>query len=254
LGRFLKETDRPIQIATKYFPYPWRFTPQTVTQALDASLARLQLSSITLYLVHWPFSLMGEKSLMAALAQAVEAGKIQTVGVSNYSPAQMEVAHQILAEYGIPLAVNQVRYSLLARTIETNGTLDMARKLGMTILAYCPLAQGLLTGKYTVENYQPPTGARKLDPRFSRQGLQKLTPLIQLLTEIGQQHDGRWPIGDHRTPAQVSLNWLIAQQGVLPIPGAKNANQAKQNAGALGWQLTQDELAALDKVSRLVTR
>lgn len=242
LGRFVQETDRPVQVATKFFPFPWRFNGQAVAKALAASLDRLQLTCVPLYQVHWPFSIMGEKTLMEALARAVEQGKIQAVGVSNYSADQTRTAHQLLTHYGIPLAVNQVRYSLITRKVEQNGIVDTARELGVTILAYCPLAQGLLTGKYTIDNYKAPTGARKLDPRFSPKGLQKLSPLIQLLQEIGEKHD--------RTPAQVSLNWLIAQGGVIPIPGAKTAEQAKQNAGALGWQLSGDELDALDRTSR----
>jgi aryl-alcohol dehydrogenase-like predicted oxidoreductase len=181
---------------------------------------------------------------MRALAQAVERGQIQAVGVSNYSASQTRQAHKLLAEYGIPLVTNQVRYSLLDRKVETNGIVETARELEVTILAYCPLGQGLLTGKYTVENYQTPTGARKLDPRFSPKGLAKLMPLIQTLQTIGQSHD--------RTPAQVALNWLIAQGGVIPIPGAKTLEQAQQNAGALGWQLTAEQQASLNQISKTV--
>jgi aryl-alcohol dehydrogenase-like predicted oxidoreductase len=153
----------------------------------------------------------------------------------------MREAHGYLAARGIPLAVNQVQYSLLARKIERNGVLDTARELGVTILAYSPLAQGLLTGKYTPENYVKPTGARQLDPRFSKGGLEKIAPVIKLLRQLGEKYD--------RTPAQVALNWLIAQ-GVVPIPGAKTAQQAQQNAGALGWSLTPSEVEQLDQVTR----
>jgi len=119
--------------------------------------------------------------------------------------------------------------------------LDTARELGVTILAYSPLAQGLLTGKYTPENDMKPTGARQLDPRFSKGGLEKIAPVIKLLRQLGEKYD--------RTPAQVALNWLIAQ-GVVPIPGAKTAQQAQQNAGALGWSLTPEEVEQLDQVTR----
>ncbi|MEO1593513.1 MAG: aldo/keto reductase, partial [Cyanobacteria bacterium J06632_22] len=142
---------------------------------------------------------------------------------------------------GIPLAVNQMQYSLLHRNVENNGVLAAARELGITILAYSPLAQGLLTGKYTLENYQKPTGARSLDPRFSRKGLEKIQPLIQALKEIGNAND--------RTCAQVALNWLIAQGNIVPIPGAKTAKQAEQNAGALGWALTFEEVTRLSELS-----
>ena len=230
----MQETDQPVQVATKYFPLPWRFSAQAVADALTASLKRLQVASILLYQVHWPFDfLIGQKPLMRALADEVKQGRIAAVGVSNYSAKQMRAAHQYLAEQGIPLAVNQVQYSLLARQIETNGVLQTARELGIAILAYCPLAQGLLTGKYNLQNYQRPTGARRIDPRFSKNGLVKIELVVKTLQQIGQKYD--------RTCAQVALNWLIAQGGVVPIPGAKNAMQAKQNAAALGWEMTTAE-------------
>ncbi|MEQ8464508.1 aldo/keto reductase [Coleofasciculus sp. E1-EBD-02] len=242
LGRFMKELGRPAQIATKYFPVPWRFTSQSVSDALTASLKRLQVEQIELYQVHSPFSFfMSQETLMNALADEVQRGRIASVGVSNYSAEQMREAHGYLAARGIPLAVNQVQYSLLERKIERNGVLDTARELGVTILAYSPLAQGLLTGKYTPENEMKPTGARQLDPRFSKGGLEKIAPVIQLLRQLGEKYD--------RTPAQVALNWLIAQ-GVVPIPGAKTAQQAQQNAGALGWSLNPSEVEQLDQVTR----
>ena len=242
LGQFIQATDTPVVVATKYFPLPWRFKPQAVADALTASLKRLQLPTVALYQVHWPFDfLMGQKALMNALVDEVKQGRIQSIGVSNYSASQMHQAHSYLAERGIPLAVNQVQYSLLHRQIESNGVLSAARELGMIILAYSPLAQGLVTGKYTVDTYQPPTGARRLDPRFSKDGLRKIEPLITVLREIGASHD--------KTPAQVGLNWLIGQGNVVPIPGAKNAKQAEQNAGALGWSLTLDEQQRISEVS-----
>ena len=243
LGRFLKQTDRPIQIATKYMPLPWRFSAEAVHEAVSESLKRLQIAQISLYQVHMPFDFfMSKKTLMEALAEEVKRGRIAAIGVSNYSAEQMREAHGYLAAKGVPLAVNQVRHSLITRQIETNGIFNTARDLGVTILAYSPLAQGLLTGKYTPENADSVTGARKLDSRFSRQGLEKLAPVLGLLREIGQKHD--------KTPAQVALNWLITQGNVIPIPGAKNADQARQNAGALGWSLDADEFTKLDLVTR----
>ncbi len=242
LGQFMQQTDRPVFIATKYFPLPWRFNGDAVAEALTASLKRLKLPTVTLYQVHWPFDFfMGQQTLLSALADEVQQGRIQAVGVSNYSAPQLRQAHQILAGRGIPLAVNQVQYSLLARQIEKNGVLQAARELNVTILAYSPLAQGLLTGKYSIENYKTPIGARKLDPRFSRSGLEKLAPLTQLLQSIAKKYD--------RTPAQVALNWLMAQGNVVPIPGAKNAEQVRQNAGAIGWSMEPSEVAQLAEAS-----
>jgi aryl-alcohol dehydrogenase-like predicted oxidoreductase len=247
IGRFMQQRPQqaaqPPVVATKYFPLPWRFSKQSVADALAASLDRLQVASVALYQVHQPVSfLLSQKDLMQALAAEVKRGRIGAVGVSNYSATQMREAHGYLAEQGVPLAVNQVQYSLLHRKPETNGIIDTARELGVTILAYSPLAQGLLTGKYTPEADLKPAGARWLDPRFSQSGLTKLMPVIGALKEIGEKRD--------RTPAQVALNWLVAQGNVMPIPGAKNARQAAQNAGALGWQLTTDELEQLDQLTQ----
>ena len=243
LGQFMRETQQPVQIATKYFPLPWRFSAQAVADALTASLKRLQVDQVALYQVHWPFDfLMGQQTLMNALADEVERGRIQAIGVSNYSAEQMRAAHRLLAARGIPLAVNQVRYSLLTRQIETNGVLQACRDLDVTILAYSPLAQGLLTGKYTPDKKSQLQGARRIDPRFSQKGLEKIVPVLTALQEIAHTHQ--------RTPAQVALNWLIAQGNVIPIPGAKTADQARQNAGALGWSLSQAEWERLDQLTR----
>ncbi len=243
IGRFLKQTSQPVFIATKYFPLPWRFTKTAVSDALSASLKRLQRPSVDLYQVHWPFDFfLGQPALMEVLAEEYQQGRIKAVGVSNYSADQMRYAQDLLAQKGVPLAVNQVQYSLLARKIETNGVFKTAQERGITILAYSPLAQGLVTGKYTPENYTKPEGARRLDPRFTREGLEKLVPVVQGLKEIGQKYN--------RTPAQVALNWLIAQGNVIPIPGAKNAEQAKQNAGALGWTLNEEERSHIDQLTQ----
>lgn len=239
LGRFSQ--THPVQIATKYGPLPWRLTGQSVIDALKDSLQRLQTGRIALYQVHWPFNfLMNSESLFSALAQAVNDGLIETVGVSNYSAAQMTEAHRLLARHGVPLAVNQVRYALVNRQIERNGILETARHLGITILAYSPLAQGLLTGKYDAET--KPDGARQLDGRFSARGLAKLAPVTQLLQQYANHHE--------RTMAQVALNWLIHQEGVIAIPGAKTAKQARDNAGAMGWSLTAEERSELERVTR----
>lgn len=242
IGRFLKRTSQPVQVATKYFPLPWRFNGQSVADTLSDNLKRLQVEQVALYQVHMPFSfLMSQKTLMEALAQEVQRGRILTVGVSNYSAEQMQEAHDLLAQYGVPLAVNQVRYSLLTRKIEQNGILELARKLGITILAYSPLDQGLLTGKYTPENSSTVQGARKLDPKFSTSGLSKLEPVISKLKQLGDRYN--------KTPAQVALNWLMVQDNVIPIPGAKNARQAEDDAGAMGWELSSEDASELGAIA-----
>ncbi|MGI0494503.1 aldo/keto reductase [Alkalinema pantanalense CENA528] len=244
LGRFMQQTRQPIFLATKYMPVPWRFSPNQVRDAVKASLDRLQRDRIELYQIHQPVSfLISQQTLLDTLAEEVQAGRIAALGISNYSAPQMRQAHKILADRGIPLAVNQVPYSLLDRKIETNGVMETAKELGVTILAYSPLAQGLLTGKYSPETAQNSVmGARRLDPRFNTKGLQKIQPLVKLLQRIGENYDC--------TPAQVALNWLMAQGAVVPIPGAKTANQAQQNAGALGWTVTPEEITQIDLMTR----
>ncbi|MBD2100228.1 aldo/keto reductase [Leptolyngbya sp. FACHB-261] len=243
LGQFSRDAKVPIQIATKYGPLPWRWSAESVAEALTASLNRLGTDRVTLYQVHWPFNFfMSQETLCSALADEVKRGRIEAVGVSNYSAAQMTEAYNLLASRGVPLAVNQVRYSLLNRQIETNGILETARRLGVTILAYSPLAQGLLTGKYSPDSLTTPTGARRFDQRFQRSGLEQIEPVLSLLRQFGEMHS--------RTPAQVALNWLIAQGSVIPIPGAKDAEQARANAGTLGWSLDESEVAKLEQLSR----
>ncbi len=240
IGEFCREEPKPLAIATKFMPLPWRWGAAAVTQALQASLDRLQMKSVALYQVHQPVSfLLSQRTLLHTLAAAVRAGQIGAIGVSNYSARQMREAHRLLAEVGVPLAFNQMPYSLLARQIERNGVMATAQELGVKILAYSPLAQGLLTGKYKAT--APPKGGRQLNPQFGAEALFRMEPLLRLLREIGAAYD--------RTPSQVALNWAIAK-GTIPIPGAKNAAQATENAGALGWMLSNDEVTALDRASQ----
>jgi aryl-alcohol dehydrogenase-like predicted oxidoreductase len=236
LGQFLKETDQPILIATKFFPWPWRFTKGALQRALKGSLARIGVESVDLYQIHWPSPIMNTDRLMGALAECVKRGMTRTVGVSNFGQTRMLAAYSSLARHNIPLASNQVHYSLLNRTAEKSGTLARCKELGIRLIAYSPIEKGLLSGKYTVET--PPPGSRS--STYARL-LPKLGPLIKLMTEIGQDHGGK-------SNAQVALNWTICK-GALPIPGAKNAEQAQQNAGALGWRMTDAEVAQLDESS-----
>ncbi len=239
LGQFLKETEQPVLVATKFFPLPWRLTRHTLPRALKHSLERIQTESVDLYQVHWPTPLLNAETLADGLAACVEEGLTRTVGVSNFSSSQMLAVYSALARRGIPLASNQVKYSLLDRHIEQNGLLARCQELGIRVIAYSPLEMGLLSGKYTPEN--PPKGMRA---RRYAVLLKKISPLLKVMTEIGQDHGGK-------SNAQVALNWCICK-GALPIPGAKNAEQAAQNAGALGWKLTPEEVTRLDAASLAV--
>lgn len=236
-----QKTEQPVQVATKYGPMPWRVFGQSVADALTASLKRLIVPKITLYQVHWPFTFfMTQETLMNALADEVQQGRIEAVGVSNYSAKELREAHEILAKRGVNLAVNQVRYSLLTRQIESKGILDTAQELGVTILAYSPLAQGLLTGKYSAT--KSPGGARKFDSRFNQSGLEKIAPVMSLLRQIGEKYE--------KTPSQVALNWLVCRGGVIPIAGVKTAEQVKENVGAIGWEMSEEEFNSLEEITR----
>jgi aryl-alcohol dehydrogenase-like predicted oxidoreductase len=236
LGRLARGAEQPIAIATKFMPYPWRLSARSLLGAVEGSLRRLQVGQIDLYQIHLPSPLLSIPKLMDALADAVAEGKVRYVGVSNFSARQLRTAHAALARRGVPLVSNQIQYSLLARTPEVDGVRDTCHELGVTLIAYSPLAMGLLTGKYRPG--AAPGGARRFLGRFSDQSLAAVQPVIELLRAIGAAH------GD-KSASQVALNWLI-QRGTLPIPGAKNARQASENAGALGWALDADEMARID--------
>lgn len=236
LGKFIKETEQPVLIATKYFPYPWRLRNTSMPKALKNSLERIGVESADLYQIHWPMPLMSIDRMMDGMIECIKQELTRTVGVSNFSQSQMLTAYSALARQNIPLASNQVHYSLLNRTIEKNGLLARCKELGVRLIAYSPLEQGLLTGKYDVNNRPPGTRAGKLGGL-----LPKIDPLIKLMTTIGQDHGGK-------SNSQVALNWTICK-GTLPIPGAKNVRQAQENAGALGWKLTEEEVSQLDEAS-----
>lgn len=239
LGELARKAPAPTVVATKFAPFPWRLTARSLMRALDASLSRLGVETIGLYQVHHPYSIIPIEAWMDALADAVADGKVRAVGVSNYSAEHVKRAHAALAKRGVPLASNQVNYSLLKRTPETNGIMETCRELGVTLIAYSPLASGLLTGKYTRHN-------RPSGPRFfmtAMTDMRQVEQVVDALRQVGQEHGGK-------TPAQVAMNWLIAQGNVLPIAGAKNVRQAVDNAGALGWVLTPAQLEAIDEATR----
>jgi aryl-alcohol dehydrogenase-like predicted oxidoreductase len=182
---------------------------------------------------------------MEAMADLVEAGKIRSVGVSNFGVERMRRAHAALEKRGLPLAVNQVHYSLLQREIERNGVLDAARELGVTIIAWQPLGSGILTGKFHREPEllkQAPLVRRMMLQRE----LERSLPLIEVLEQIAAEHGV--------TPAQVALNWLVNYQGetVVAIPGASKAQQARESAEAMALRLADEEMHRLDEASRTI--
>jgi aryl-alcohol dehydrogenase-like predicted oxidoreductase len=236
LGELAQGKD--VVIATK-FPSGFFSRTESMQQELDASLARLGRSSVELYQHHFPSNRVSIPKLMELMADAVEAGKVKAVGVSNYSADQMRIAYEALAKRGIALASNQVEYSLLHRQPEVNGVLDACRELGITLIAYQPLASGALTGKYAAG--VRPTGFRRFMSYFRGKGMEAVAPVVVLLREIGERYS--------KSPAQVALRWLIENESVLPIPGAKNSKQAAANAGALQFSLTSAEIDVLSQAT-----
>jgi aryl-alcohol dehydrogenase-like predicted oxidoreductase len=239
IGRLLAEDpDRRAQVlvATKFMPSPWKVRVKAeLLKSLRASLDRLGRPAVDLYQLHGPISSRSHSALADALAAAHTEGLLRAVGVSNYSGKEVRSIDDALRERGLRLATNQIEYSLLRRMPETGGLLASCRERGVRILAYSPLGQGRLTGKYSTAN--PPPGRRT----FSNHPMERVDAVVAELRRIGDSNDGR-------TPSQVALNWLIAK-GVVPIPGAKNRRQAEENAGALGWRIDDDDIAALDGVA-----
>ena len=225
---------KDVLIATKFPPSPFSKT-ETFPKALEASLARLGRHSIDLYQHHFPSQRVSIPELMNLMADAVEAGKVKAVGVSNYSAEQMRLAHTELAKRNIPLASNQVQYSLLYRKPEVDGVLDACRELDITLIAYSPLAMGALTGKYSARTRA--SGLRRMLPNFNKKAMEAVQPVVKLLGQIGERYG--------KSASQVALRWLIENKDVLPIPGAKNSKQAAENVGALSFTLTPDEVDVL---------
>lgn len=239
LGEFIASAKRPVVVATKFMPYPWRLSQRSLLRALRGSLKRLGLAYVDLYQVHQPLPPINVETWMAGMSEAVQAGLTRAVGVSNYDQSRMQRAYDALAREGVHLAANQVEYSLLNRKVEKNGLLQKCKEMDVKLIAYSPLGMGLLTGKYTAIN--PPQGIRAGVVNYNRRLMERMEPLMMLMKRIGSDHAGK-------TPAQVALNWVICK-GALPIPGAKNQTQAAQNAGAVGWSLSEEEVMALDKAS-----
>jgi len=244
LARALSAAGRragDVVIATKWQPVLRR--AGSIRRTIDQRLSNLSPFGIDLHQVHNPASFSSVEAEMDAMAALVLQGKIRAIGVSNFSAERMRRAHVALARHGIPLASNQVKYSLLDRRIEGNGVLDAAKELGVTIIAYSPLEMGLLTGKF----HRDPglLKNRPIGRRFSlRRKIERSRPLVEALEEIAAGHGV--------TPAQVALNWLVNAHGdaVVAIPGASKPAHAQESAGAMKFRLSDEELSRLGDFSR----
>jgi aryl-alcohol dehydrogenase-like predicted oxidoreductase len=244
LTQALRELSRKpgeVVLATKWMPF--LRTARSIHRTIDRRLEALGEYPIDLYQIHNPHSLSPIESQLLEMAGLAKAGRIRAIGVSNFSAEQMRRAHRLLAEEGIPLASNQVRYSLLHREIESNGVLEAARELGVTIIAYSPLAQGLLAGSYHDDplRIRERPGLRKHLKAFRPEELERTRPLIEEL---------RWIAAAHETsPAEVALSWLLSAHGdtVVAIPGASSPEQARRNARAMDLHLSETEIDALSQ-------
>jgi pyridoxine 4-dehydrogenase len=243
LGRFTGEytgyNADNICIATKLAAYPWRLTRNAMVKACQASATRLG-KPVNLVQMHWStgnYAPWQEGRLLEGLGDCVEKGLVKGVGLSNFGPKRLQSAYQKFASRGIAITSLQVQYSLLSTYPLTElGLKDICDELGIKIIAYSPLALGLLTGKYQ-DNKKLPQGLRGF---LFRQLIPAISPLISCLEAIAQTKN--------KTIAQVALNWCICK-GTIPIPGAKNVRQAEENIGTLGWYLGSGEIAELDKIA-----
>jgi aryl-alcohol dehydrogenase-like predicted oxidoreductase len=239
IGRLIAadpEVRARVVIATKFMPSPWKVNVHgALLSAARRSRERLGVKEIDLYQIHGPVSLRSHDALAEALAAAHDEGLVRAVGVSNYSVKETRAMDTALRKRSLRLASNQVEFSLLRTMPLRVGLIDCCRELGVVPLAYSPIGQGRLTGKYSAS--KPPPGSRS----FSAHPMEQVEQVVGVLGRIGEAHAGR-------TPSQVALAWLVAK-GAVPIPGAKNGSQAEQNAGALGWRMTEEELDALDRAA-----
>ena len=235
--------DNEVVIATKWWPL-FR-TASNILKTIDERLRFLNGYSIGLYQIHQPFSFSSPEAEMDAMAELVKMGKIRAVGVSNFNADQMRRAHRQLQKHGLPLASNQVRYSLMDRRIERNGVLETAQELGVTIIAYTPLESGLLSGKY---HKNPELLEKKMWfwRRRLQRGMEKSRSLVVTLEEIAARYQA--------TAAQVALNWVINAHGdtVVTIPGVTKVSQAHESTSAMKFQLSEEEMLQLDEVSSAI--
>ena len=248
LGKFTSEyrgaNQENICLATKLAPYPWRLTRKAMFKAGQASAQRFG-RNIDLVQMHWStgnYFPLQEWQLLDGLGDLYEQGLVKGVGLSNYGPKRLRKVYQRFRDRGIPITSLQVQYSLLSTYPVTElGLKEVCEELGIKLIAYSPLALGLLTGKYSVKENLPP-GLRGW---VCKQILPGARSLLDCLAAVAKSRN--------KTMSQVAINWCISK-GTIPIPGAKNSEQAKQNIGAIGWQLDAGEVTELDKAAAKVKK
>ena len=246
LGQFSQQyqgaNQDKICLATKLAPYPWRLTRGSMFKAGKASIARM--GRIDLVQMHWStanYLPWQELPLLDGLADLYEQGIVKGVGLSNYGAKRLKKVHQKLQARGIPIKTLQIQYSLLSTYPVTElGVKETCDELGIKLIAYSPLALGILTGKYSETSL--PSGIRGYS---CKQILPGAKSLLNCLDAIAKSR--------YKTMAQVAINWCICK-GTIPIPGAKNLQQAQQNVGAMSWRLDSGEVAELDKEATQVKK
>ncbi len=233
VGEALGDRRGEAFVATKLFPI-LPIDP-VVTRRARLSAGRLRVEWIDLYQVHWPNPVVPLSATMPPLGRLQREGLIRHVGVSNFSLGQWQRAEELLAG---PVLSNQVRYNLLQRRIERD-VLPWAEEHGRVVIAYSPLQQGLLSGRYDPDHL--PSGMRANSPEFLPENLRRLEPLLGVLRRVAEAHGA--------TPAQVALAWCLHRPNVVVIPGASSVEQAESNAAAGDLELSDDEQAELTAAS-----
>jgi aryl-alcohol dehydrogenase-like predicted oxidoreductase len=230
LGRALGGHREAVFLATKILPVlP---VAPVVEQRAVASADRLGTRTLDLYQVHQPNPLIRDGTIMRGMRALQRVGLVGEVGVSNYSMHRWRAAEEAL---GSRVLSNQVPYSLVARSPERD-LLPFAQSHGRMVLAYSPLAQGLLSGRYDRDN-RPVNRVRAANPLFLPGNLERAAGLIAVLREVASAHSA--------TPAQIALAWVIRHPAVAAIPGASTVEQLEHNAAAAEIDLTDDQYGAL---------
>src|SRR4029077_8047541 len=234
LGAAIGADRDSIFLATKIFPVlP---VAPVVEQRAVASANRLGTSRLDLYQVHQPNPLVRDGTIMRGMRALQRVGLVGEVGVSNYSLDRWRAAERAL---GRPVLSNQVQYSLVARSPERD-LLPFAETTGHLVIAYSPLAQGLLSGRYH-RGHRPANRVRSANPLFLPENLERAGDLIATLREVADAHSA--------TPAQIALAWAIHRPAVVAIPGASSVGQRESNAAAADIELTDAEYQTLNAVS-----
>ena len=234
LGEALGDARSTVAVASKVFPVaPF---PAVVKQRERASARRLQLDRIPLYQIHQPNPVVPDSVIMPGMRSLLADGDIGAAGVSNYSLARWQKADAAL---GRPVISNQVLFSL-ARPGPLDDLVPFAERENRIVIAYSPLAQGLLGGKYGVANR--PGGVRAANPLFGSENLRRIEPLLQTLRDIAAQVGAK--------PAQVALAWLISLPNVVAIPGASSVEQLEFNVAAADIELSPQSRDALTDAAR----